>query len=90
MENIYRILEPDDIDRSIRPIGIIGSNLPDSRPKPVEQLGAFVPLADLRLVERETELLLNPGWITPERIERVDKPHEPLRFFRHHFILCQN
>ena len=88
MENIYRILEPDDIDRSIRPIGIIGSNLPDSRPKPVEQLGAFVPLADLRLVERETELLLDRSWETPQRIERVAQPNEPLRRFRHYSILC--
>jgi hypothetical protein len=88
MENIGHILELDDVNRSIRPTGIIGSNLPDSSLKPVEQLGAFVPLADLSLVEREAELLLDRSRKTLQRVERVDQPHEPLRRFRHYSILC--
>ena len=78
MENICRIQQLDDVNRSVRPTGIIGSNLPDSRLKPMEQLGAFVPLADLGLVEREAQLLLDRGRKTLQPVERVDKPHEPL------------
>jgi hypothetical protein len=89
-ENICRILELDEINRSIRPTGVIGSNLPDRRLKPMEQLGAFVSLADLGLVEREAELLLNRGWKTLQCIQRVDKPHEPPGLLRHNSILCQN
>ena len=47
MEDICRIPQLDDVDRAIRPTGIIGPNLPDGRLKPGEQLGAFVRLAYL-------------------------------------------
>jgi hypothetical protein len=72
MENVRRIMQLDNINRSIRTAGIIGSNLPDGSLKPMEQLGAFVPLADLGLVEREAELLLDSSRKTLQRIERVD------------------
>ena len=69
MENIRRIPQLDDINRPVRTTGIIGSNLPDGRLKSMEQLGAFVPLADLGLVERETELLLDRSRKTLQGIE---------------------
>jgi hypothetical protein len=31
---------------------------------------------------------LDRGRKTPQRIERIDKPHQPLWIFRHYFILC--
>ena len=88
MEDICRIPELDDVNRSIRPTGIIGPNLPDSSVKPLEQLGALVTLADLSLVKGEAELLLNRKGKALQRLKRIDKPHEPLRWFRHYFILC--
>ena len=72
MQDICRVLQLDDVNRSIRSTGIIGSNLPDGRFKPLEQLGALVTLADLGLVKCEAEFLLNRGRKTLESLKRIE------------------
>ena len=47
-------------------------------------------LPDLRLVQRETELLPNRRRKARQPIKRVDKPNQLTRVFRHTFIVCQN
>jgi hypothetical protein len=61
--------------------------LPNRRGKAVQHLRAFMLLPDLRLIQRETELLPNRGQKARQTIERVDKPNQLtrlFRFFRHY------
>jgi hypothetical protein len=48
----------------------------------MQSLCAFVPLPDLRLVQREAEPLSDFGRKTRQPIKRVDKPNQLPQLFR--------
>ena len=60
---------------------IIRADLPDRFRKAAQHLPAFMLLPNLRLVERETQLLSNRSWEVRQPIERIDKPNQLARLF---------
>jgi uncharacterized protein len=85
MEQLDRFSQLHHIYSPKRPTRIIGANLPNGFGKTAEHLRAFVLLADLRLVERETELLANRRRKLSEPVKRIHEPNQlaSLRLFRH-------
>ena len=82
MKHINRLRELCHVYSPIRPARIVRSHLPDRFRKAVQHLRAFMLLPNLRLVERETELLSNRGREVRQPIERIDKPNQLARLFR--------
>jgi hypothetical protein len=92
MKNIKRFPDLRYVHRPIRPAWIVGADLPNGFRKTVQRLRALMFLSDLRLVQRETELLTNHRRKARQSIERIDKPNKLARLFRHYEhnpIVCQ-
>jgi len=66
----------------ISPARIVRAYLPNRLGEAVQHLRAFMLLPNLRLVERETQLLSNRRWEVRQPIKRVDKPNQLSRLFR--------
>ena len=85
MKDIDRFAQLHHIYCPKRPARIIGTNLPNRFGKTAQHLRAFVLLADLRLIERETEPLPNRRRKISEPVKRINEPNQlaSLGFFRH-------
>jgi len=75
MEYVDGILELGHVHRAVCPASIICSNLPHLLAEPMQHFCAFMLLPDLRLIERETELLPDCRRETPQGGERIDQPY---------------
>jgi hypothetical protein len=87
MKYVNRFPELCHVHRTVRPTRVVRSNLPDGFREAAQHLRTFMPLPDLRLVDRESELLSNRGWKVCQPIKRIDKPNQlprSFRVFRHH------
>ena len=72
MKHVNRFLKLCHIHRTIGPTRMVCTYLPNRLGKAVQHLRAFMLLPDLRLVERETELLSNRMREVRQPVERVD------------------
>lgn len=61
MEDVNRVPDLRDINRSIRAARIVGAHLPNGFGKTAQDPGAFVLLSDLSLIESESQSLPNDG-----------------------------
>jgi len=84
MKNVDRFPKLCRIHCAIRPARMVCAHLPNGFRKTVQHHRALMPLADLRLVQRETELLTNHRRKAHQPNERVDKPNQLARLFRHY------
>ena len=82
MKNVNCFPKLCRIYSAIRAARIVCAYLPDRFRKAVQHLRAFMLLPDLRLIERETELLSNRRWEARHPIKRVDKPNQFAQLFR--------
>ena len=82
MKHVNRVPELCDVHRTIRPARIVCTHLPNRLGKALQDLRAIMFLPDLRLVERETQLLSNRRREVRQPIKRVDKPDQLARVFR--------
>ncbi len=86
MKYINGFTEVYHVHRAKRSAWIVCAHLLYSFSKSVQHLRAFMPLPDLRLVQRKAELLSNRPREAYQPIERVDEPNQLpqlLRSFRH-------
>ena len=75
MKNVDRFPKLRRIHSAIRAARIVCAYLPDRVRETVQYLRALMPLTDLGLVQRETELLANHRRKARQPSERVDKPN---------------